>query len=252
MNLRQVVPIGVTLCAMLAGFFSLLMTAAGDFYRAAQFIMLSLLLDGLDGTLARMLKGTTKFGGELDTYVDMTSFGLAPAFLAYELVLKDAGIWGLVVTCAIVLSGVARLSRFRVVDPYRGARGYLGLPITVNAGWIALLVMVTQSGFVSEDVLSLSQGPTATFLWGCVLAMVILQVSRVRYGKPTTRARFMLPGVLLITALFFNSRWAVASALTLCACGFFYAFISPFLRRRHVFAVAYEEEEEKKPVVLPR
>ncbi|MBP7829836.1 MAG: CDP-alcohol phosphatidyltransferase family protein [Kiritimatiellae bacterium] len=252
MNWRPVVPITCTFCAMLAGFFSLMMTAAGNYYQAAQLIMLSMLLDGLDGTLARMLNATTKFGGELDTYVDMTSFGLAPAFLSHQLVLKDAGIWGLVVTCAIVLSGVSRLSRFRVVDPFRGQRGYLGLPITTCAGWIALFVVITESGFISDDVLSLSRGPTATFIWGCVLAMVFLQVSHVHYGKPTKGLRGMVPGVLLITALFFNSRWAVAAAFTLNIFGFYFAFLSPFFNRRHAMLVAYEEEKEEEPAPLPR
>jgi len=182
----------------------------------------------------------------------MTSFGLAPAFLAHQLVLKDAGIWGLVITCAIVVSGVSRLSRFRVVDPFRGQRGYLGLPITTCAGWIALSVLIAESGYISDDVFSLSHGPTATFIWGCVLAMVLLQVSHVHYNKPTKGLRGMAPAVLLITALFFNSRWAVAAAFTLNAFGFYFAFLSPFFNRRHAMLVAYEEEKEDEPAPLPR
>lgn len=252
MSWRHTIPIGFTLCAMLAGFFSLLATAAGDYYFSAQLIMLSMLLDGLDGTLARLFRGVTKFGADLDTYVDMTSFGLAPAFLAYELVLKDAGFWGLALTSGIVLSGVLRLSRFRIGDPHRGQRGFLGLPITANAGWIALLVLVAQSGVISEELFSLTHGPAATFIWACVSAMVLLQVSHLHYSKPTKGLRGMVPGVLLISALFLSRRWAVAAALTLCGIDFVYAFISPFLYRRAAFAVAYDEEGEESSVQLPR
>lgn len=252
MSWRQTIPIGLTLCAMLAGFFSLLATAAGDYYRAAQLIMLSMLLDGLDGTLARLFKGVTKFGADLDTYVDMTSFGLAPAFLAYELVLKEADFWGLALTSGIVLSGVLRLSRFRIGDPHRGQRGFLGLPITANAGWIALFVLVTQSGVVSEDALSLHHGPTAAFIWAAVCAMILLQVSHLHYSKPTKGPKGMLPGVLLIAALFLPPRWAVAAALTLCLIDFVYAFVTPFLYRRASLAVAYEEDRREGSVNFPR
>ena len=70
---------------MLAGFLSILVTFEGmhmarpDLYSsAAQLIMLAMILDGLDGNVARMLKGESDFGAELDTYVDMTAFGIAP------------------------------------------------------------------------------------------------------------------------------------------------------------------------------
>lgn len=247
MNARPIIPVTFTFAALVAGFMSIIMTAGQNFEAAAKLIMLALLLDGLDGTLARMLKATTRFGGELDTYVDFTAFGLAPAFLAYEMVLKDAGLGGLLLACAIVASGAARLSRFRVVDPYRGQRGYLGLPITVNAGWIALFVIVAESGFVSEDWLSLTRGPSATFLWTCVTAMVFLQVSRIRYGKPTKNLAGMIPGVILITAVFSNSPWGVAAALVLLATGFYFAFVSPWFTRRLAWRMAYDEIPAQAP-----
>lgn len=240
---RQVIPISLTLSAMLAGFSSMLMSAAGEYIQAAQLIMLSMLLDGLDGMVARVLKGTTRIGAELDTFVDLTSFGLAPAMLAYQAVLKDFELWGMLVVSAIVLSGVLRLSRFRVVDPFRGQRGYLGLPITVSGGWIALFVLATEAGLADDAWFNLHQGPMATFVWTSVLAFTVLQVSHVRYIKPTKDSAIMSACMFLTVMLFLKIQFAVAAALTMCAYGFFYAFISPFFRRQHI-VLADESERE--------
>jgi len=229
---RQVVPICITLSAMLAGFYSMLMTAAGEHAYAAQLIMLSMVLDGLDGTVARLMKGTSEFGAELDTYVDMSSFGLAPGLLAYESVLKDFGLWGLLFVSVLVLSGVVRLSRFRVVDPHRGQQGYLGLPITVSAGWIAMFVLVTESGVRHAEWFTLHSGPLAIFVWGCVLVYAVLQVSTVRYIKPTKHPLSLIPCILGVVLLFFKVGVAVSAALAICAYGFYYAFISPFIHKQ--------------------
>lgn len=248
MTPRQVIPNLFTLAAMLAGFFSILESASGDFLQAAQLIMVSMVLDGLDGTMARALKGESKIGSELDTFVDMTSFGLAPAVLAYEMVLKDFGIQGVLIASAVVLSGVYRLSRFRVIDPHRGQRGFLGMPITVNGGWIAMWVYVTQSGVLDEEWFNLHKGPLAVFVWTCVLAFTVLQVSHIRYSKPTKDPLFLVPCILMVSLLFLGVHVGAVGALAMCSYAFLYAFVSPFIHRRHTLVVVEEEEDEEEPV----
>ncbi|MFH0880873.1 MAG: CDP-alcohol phosphatidyltransferase family protein [Lentisphaerota bacterium] len=251
MSWRKIVPSLFTMLAMMAGFFSMISTAEGEYVLAAQLIMLSMLMDGLDGTLARMLKGTTKFGAELDTYVDMTSFGLAPAFLLYHLVLKDSGILGYLVVSAYVLSGVSRLSRFRVVDPFRGQKGFLGLPITAAAGYTACMVIATQAGLLDDTWFSLTHGPVAAFYWSSTLIMLILQISHVRFSKPTTNPLTLIPFSIMLVILFARPQFAVAGALLLVLYGLYYAFISPFFYR-HALLMAKDEdeEEEEEPLTL--
>ena len=241
-NWRQVIPMLLTLTAMMVGFYSLLMSAAGEYVQAAQLIMVSMILDGLDGAIARALKGTTHIGAELDTFVDMTSFGLAPALMAYQAVLKDFGVWGFLLASAIVLSGIYRLSRFRVVDPYRGQRGYLGLPITTNAGWMASFFIATECGQIDRDWFALDHGPIATLFWTTTLVMLVLQISRVRYAKPTKNPIVFVPFSILMILLFTKSDLAVAAALMLCAYGFLYAFAHPFFFRQHLLL---EQEKER-------
>lgn len=239
---------------MLAGFFSLLAAADGRYLLAAQMIMLSMILDGMDGHVARLLRGESAFGADLDTFVDMMSFGLAPAFLAYQVALKDFGMWGLALACAIVVSGASRLARFRVVDPDRGQKGFLGLPITVNAGWLAMAVFITESGILQNRWITLTDGPLATVIWTCVVMFVLLQVSHVRYGKPTKAPVVFISSVLFVTFLFLRMEFAVASALAIGAGLFFYGFVSPFLPK-HDDLLDLDldldlDDDEEEPVML--
>ena len=245
MSWRKIVPNLVTLAAMLCAFYSIIVSTEGKYMLAAQLIMLCLIMDGLDGNLARFIKGTTKFGAELDTFVDITAYSIAPAVLIHEVIGDQFGFWGQVLVSLTVLSGVLRLSRFRVADPFRGQRGYCGLPVTVNAGWVTLFIFAWQSGLFSEDKLSLTDGPLATLVWTCSVAFLFLQGSNVRYGKPTKVPLFFLAGIFMVLMLFFKLQVAVAAALGMCAYGFFYAFISPFLPKHDLLP---DDDEEEQPI----
>src|SRR3989338_6918917 len=96
---------------MASGFFSILMALDRRPLAAAQWILLAMILDGLDGHLARGLNATSKFGAELDTYVDLTAFGVAPAVLIYEKsALSGYRAAGLFLSLTTVILGVIRLA----------------------------------------------------------------------------------------------------------------------------------------------
>ncbi len=246
MTWRKVLPNLITLGALLASFFCLVFAAKGHFYLAAQLIMLVLILDGLDGIMARLLRGTSKLGAELDTFVDMTGYGIAPAMILFHMIVPASGIWALILVVLTLFSGAIRLSRFRIVDPFRGQHGYLGLPITVNAGWVAMIVMLSSSGEGGYlDAFTLTSGWTAFVIWGVSAAMVFLQVSRVRYGKPVKNPVVFILGAFM-TVLLFVPAYAPMSALAFCLLGLYYAFVSPFLlKTEHILD---EEEDDEEPV----
>ena len=243
---RKCVPSGCTFLALCAGVGSILAAGSGSFLLSAQLILVSLILDGLDGTLARLLKGQTPFGAELDTFVDITSFGIAPAVLLYLHPdgLRNIPFWGLTAAFLYVSSGAARLSRFRVVDPYRGQRGFLGLPITTAAGFVAAYVIAFENPQGSEWGLLLAGGPLAPLFWAATSLMLLLQVSHVRYSKPTKNPKVLIPFMLLLVMLFIPSV-AVYSAMAMFAYGIWFAFISPFFFRR--FLAHLPPEAEPRP-----
>ena len=241
---RQLLPTLCTLTAMLAGFLSILvsvqgMGAAGSmdpdrtarcFRWAAQLIMLAMILDGLDGNLARYLKGQSDFGAELDTYVDLTAFGIAPAVLIFAVTLQSKDpLVRVLLPSAVALSGVVRLARFKVKDPLRGQAGYAGLPITVNAGWVAVFVIISESPPLGH--FSLSHGPAAALFLVGIFLFVVLQVTNLRYPKPTKNTLLFSLCALLVVLLcvlgFFRPRSAVWIAILMIVLGVIYVFIGP-------------------------
>lgn len=235
---RQLLPTIVTLAAMMAGFLSILVTFHGMdiekpylFRLSAKLIMLAMILDGLDGNLARWLKGQSEFGAELDTYVDLTAFGIAPAILIYAVTLqtKDPTLQVLLPS-AVALSGVVRLARFKVKDPLRGQGGYAGLPITANAGWVALFIFISQTP--PYDQFSLSQGRVAVLFLVGILVFIMLQVSDFRYPKPSKKAWLFIPSVLLVVGLFCPSKvWSVRAAIIMLVLGAIYVTFGPLFAK---------------------
>jgi len=244
---RSLIPLSFTMVALVLGAFSVLRAATGDYAASAQLILLSMIMDGLDGKLARVLRGTSDIGAELDTFVDFTSFGLAPAVLAWLAALRDFGQIGTVLMVMIVVSGGLRLSRFRVADPHRGQHGYTGLPITVAGGWIAAAVFLVESGALPAETFSLVRGPFAAAVWLTALIFVLLQVSEIRFPKPTHNPAVFAIGLMAITALFLPRPYAAAGGLTLMFFALYMGFIAPWLPA----AATENEEEDEEPAEEP-
>jgi CDP-diacylglycerol--serine O-phosphatidyltransferase len=235
LNIRSLLPTMVTLCAMLAGFISILVTIRGTmavdpekFYRlSAKLIMLAMILDGLDGNLARWLKGQSAFGAELDTYVDLTAFGIAPAVLIFAVSLQSRDpLWQVALPSAVALSGVVRLARFKVKDPLRGQGGYAGLPITANAGWVAMFVFMSLA--LPPERSSLEHGLLSAFFLTGILVFVVLQVTLFRYPKPTKNAVMFIPCIILVSMLFCPvERLQLIAAVIMLVLGVTYIAIGP-------------------------
>jgi len=231
---------------MVAGVLSILLTFEGirtgnadyPYYRvSAMLIMVAMILDGLDGNVARWLRGTSEYGAELDTYVDLTAFGIAPAVIVFAVSLQNQNpLWRVLLPTAVVVSGMVRLARFKVKDPSRGQNGYAGLPITANAAWIALFVFISQaSSAISNGTtkFSLNEGWFATlFLLGIVL-FIILQVTNLRYPKPTKNvALFSLCVILVMGLLCAGLRIAIHIAFIIILLGLAYVVVGPFIHKR--------------------
>lgn len=223
------IPSLITSAAIVVAFSALVVIDSGDFALAAKLIMICLILDGLDGITARKLKMSTNFGAELDTFLDQLAYGVVPAFLVYTLLSPYYPALGWALAIVTVLSGSARLARFRVVDPARGEKGYLGMPITVNAGWVAMFVFMTESGFVEDPRFQLTGGFLGWGVWMISLIFLILQVSTVRYRKPTKTPLMFFAGIVAVLLLFTRVDVAFLSALLLTVYGVYYALISPWM-----------------------
>lgn len=257
-NWRQLAPTIVTLMAMLSGFLSILVTIEGmqrgspGLYRlSSQLIMLAMILDGLDGNLARRLNASSEFGAELDTYVDLTAFGIAPAVLVFAVTLqaKDA-VWRVLLPSAVALSGVVRLARFKVKDPYRGQAGYAGLPITANAAWVALFVFLSQANDMNLSLaryFSLDSGWFALLFLVGIFVFISLQVSNLRYPKPTKKIFLFVPCIVLVTLLWIlEPGFGAMVAVVMLCLGLIYVVIGPF------FVSRLEAHKARRKEIAPK
>lgn len=257
LNWRQMVPTVFTLAAMLCGLLSILYVVQGfqeqgsaECYRwAAKLIMLAMILDGLDGNVARWLKGSSEFGAELDTYVDMTAFGIAPAVLIFAVTMEAQDpMLRVLLPSAVVLSGVVRLARFKVTDPLRGQGGYAGLPITANAGWVSMLIYISQvpdSEHLVGGLFSLQSGWFAMLFLVGILVFISLQVSSVRFPKPTKKAIVFVPCVIVVSFfVFLEKRNAVYISVLMLTMGLVYVVIGPlFVKGVEIHRARRDETE---------
>ncbi|PKN33164.1 MAG: CDP-diacylglycerol--serine O-phosphatidyltransferase [Deltaproteobacteria bacterium HGW-Deltaproteobacteria-19] len=169
-----VLPNLFTTASMLCGFYSVVVSTHGQFETAAWAIMAALVLDGLDGRIARMTNTTSKFGAEYDSLADLVAFGVAPSILAYTWSLSAFGKWGWLAAFLFVTCGALRLARFNIQIGIVESKVFNGLPIPGAASVVATGVLLYHYlGF---------QGmfPNAGVLVG-VICLSLFMVSSIKY-----------------------------------------------------------------------
>jgi CDP-diacylglycerol--serine O-phosphatidyltransferase len=232
---RYLLPNLITLLALCSGVTAIRLGIESRYELAVGAVIISIVLDALDGRLARFLKGTSRFGAELDSLADFVNFGVAPAILIYLWSLNDLRTKGWVVALILAVCCALRLARFNVAlddteKPAWAASFFSGAPAPAGAGLALLPMYLGFLGFIDN-------GHTYSVLIApYILAVALLMVSRVpTYSGKTTRPRIrrdqVLPilggGVLAIVCLI-AFPW---ETLTLMA--FLYLAFIPFSIRAY-------------------
>lgn len=125
-----------TLAALFGGFYAVVMAMNGRFDMAAAGVFVAMVLDSLDGRVARMTNTQSAFGEQMDSLSDMVSFGAAPALIAYEWALKGLGRWGWVAAFVYCACAALRLARFNVNTAVVDKRYFQGLPSPAAAALV--------------------------------------------------------------------------------------------------------------------
>jgi len=143
-----VLPNLITLAALFGGFYAIVMSMNGRFDLATLGIFAAMVLDSLDGRVARLTNTQSAFGEQMDSLSDMVSFGAAPALIAYEWVLRDLGRWGWIAAFVYVSCAALRLARFNVNTSVVDKRYFQGLPSPAAAALVAGFIwVVVDTGF---------------------------------------------------------------------------------------------------------
>lgn len=210
---------------LLCGFSSVIASINGQYVQAAVAILIAVVLDGLDGKVARMTNSASAFGVEYDSLADVLSFGMAPCLLMYAWTLHFLGYIGWVAAGIFVICGALRLARFNVQAMTVPQSFFTGLPIPAAAGVIASAVLLSQQlygGLESvEPGWQLSIGAT-------VICLALLMVSNVRYESlKRLRLRRIHVIPLCFALLFIVLVSAFMPALALFLIFFGYAISGP-------------------------
>lgn len=219
--IRSLIPNSITVLALCAGLTSIRFALEGRFEIAVGAILVASILDGLDGRIARLLKGTTKFGAELDSLTDFVNFGVAPVMVLYLWTMNEIGGLGWIAVLGYAVCCALRLARFNVgiEDPDKpvwAANYFTGVPAPAGAGLVMLPLYLSFQGM--SDVKSASL--LVAIYTGVVAFFLISRIptfSGKRLGLRIHRDK-VLPVLLLVAlfaALLVSYPWAMLTGLCL-------------------------------------
>lgn len=255
--IRIILPNLVTLLALCMGLTAIRFAVDGQFEMAVIAVVVAAVLDGLDGRLARVLRGTSRFGAELDSLADFVDFGVAPALILYFWGLHEIKSLGWVAALVFAIACALRLARFNVTSsdpnrpPWQG-RFFTGMP--APAGAIVGLLPV----YLNLSVLAVPNvRPVVPFEIAYVLLVAFLMASRIPHfsGKKLGRVprEYVLPVLLGVVACCLLLATFTMEMLVAAACAYL-ASIPLAVRRYNDYtaADAASQVAQAGPVAHPR
>lgn len=224
---RKIAPNIVTMLALCAGVTSIRYSVQAEWVKAVICIFLAAFFDGLDGRVARMLKGSTKFGAELDSLSDFVSFGVAPAILMYQWTLFDFPRFGWFF-CLMFACGMAmRLARFNTMldgeeQPEYWHHFFVGVPAPAAA---ALGIMPVLLSFDNPELSWLKDNNYCAILMCVVTFLMVSRIPTISTKKWRVPDYMFIP--LMIIVIFFVSLMITNPWLTLGTMVALYALSIP-------------------------
>ncbi len=181
-----------TLAALFGGFYAIVMAMNERFDMAAVGVFAAMVLDSLDGRVARMTNTQSAFGEQMDSLSDMVSFGAAPALIAYEWALKGLGRWGWVAAFVYCACAALRLARFNVNTGVVDKRYFQGLPSPAGAALVAGFIwLMNDLGIKGYEV--------AWVMFGCALYAGLTMVTNVPfYSFKDIQMKRSVPFVVIV------------------------------------------------------
>lgn len=219
-----------TTAGLFAGFYAIVAGMKGNFEVAAIAIFVAMIMDGLDGRVARLTGTESEFGAQYDSLSDMVCFGITPALVLYSWSLQFLGKFGWLAAFFYAATTALRLARFNVQHGHADNRYFIGLPCPAAAAVIAGMVWVGTDFAI--------HGMRISEIVAAVTIMVgSLMVSNVRYNsfkQLEFKGHVPFFAVLLVVLIYLLIAWDPAKVL----CGVFsiYAISGPVLMGRDYFA----------------
>jgi CDP-diacylglycerol--serine O-phosphatidyltransferase len=244
--IRLVLPNLVTLLALSMGLTSIRFAVEGKFEIAVVAVIIAAILDGLDGRLARAIRGTSRFGAELDSLADFVDFGVAPALILYFSSLQEIKSFGWFAALIFAIAAALRLARFNVMlddpdKPVWHGHFFTGMPAPAGAivGLLPLYLHLSSVGGVSGIRFPVQVEIAYVILVAFLMASRIPHFSGKKIGRiPREYVIVVLFGVAALLLLLATFPMEMMVVLSLC----YLATIPWAIRRFH----AYERADEAR------
>lgn len=223
-SFNHLLPNAITLLSLCSGLSAIRYAFLGKWEFALFALMVAAICDTLDGRVARLLKGTSQFGAELDSLADLVSFGVAPAMVLYLWTLQFAGPLGWVAVLIFPCCSALRLARFNTAlsdtnPPPFAASFFTGVPTPAGAG-LAMLPVVVSLGMTENRLGTLATEHWLVIPWTILVGLLMVSRLPTFSGKkvriPRDLAVVLLLCVALFTALMVTMPW-IAMVLILVA-----------------------------------
>ena len=206
---RYLLPNILTLGGVCLGISSIKFSIDGNYNLAVIFIMLAAILDALDGRIARLIKGTSEFGKELDSLTDFVSFGIAPVFILYFWELNNYGKFGWAIALIYSVCCVLRLARFNLtkIDSQHDWKNnfFEGIPSPAG-GLLILIPLIYELSDLNFKFEIKNITPYFTILIAFLLVSKIptLSLKRISISSKTTIFLLLAVGMIFIALLFYT------------------------------------------------
>lgn len=164
--------------ALFSGFYAIVAAMNGVYEHAASAIFVAMILDGLDGRVARMTNTQSAFGEQYDSLSDCISFGVAPALVCYSWSLSNLGKFGWMIAFVYAACAALRLARFNVQIDTADKRYFTGLPSPAAAGVVAGIVW-----FGTTQGVAISEGSISFLVAALTAFAAVMMVSNVKYDS---------------------------------------------------------------------
>ncbi len=250
MSLNKLIPNILTLLGLAAGLTSVRFALQERWEDAAIAIAVAAILDALDGRVARLLKGASKFGAELDSLSDFVCFGVCPALMLYLWAMQDAGRWGWIVCMLFAMCCGLRLARFNVAleDPNKpqwAGQFFTGVPAPAGAGLVLLPMIMS---FLAGDGFFRSPGTVA--VWElCVGGLLVSTIPTFSFKTARIPRAWFLPvmlGVAAAATFVVSAPWWTLAAILVSYMALIPVSFRRYrrLQRRDAEVLGAEEENE--------
>jgi len=212
---RMLVPNVITLLAICAGLTAIRLSTEGRMELAVAAIVFAAVLDGVDGRVARMIKGQSKFGAELDSLADFVNFGVAPGLILYSWTLHELNNVGWIAAMIFAISGGLRLARFNATmdDPNKpafAANFFTGVPAPAGAILVLLPIYLSFLGVPAPPV-ALTTFYTLLIAFLMVSRLPVFSGKTVRLRVPPEMVLPVFVAVIFFVALLVGYPWHILS-----------------------------------------